>query len=104
MAQNTSSQQDTIFLQCNEFKILANEKYSLDIEIIQERKIQEITKIKRPIFYFYIEDKKYIGKGNEIFKSSVPENCDLFYGLDINNSLILHDNKLHFIKVIYPDK
>ena len=103
LAQSSCSQQDTIFLQCNDFKILVNEKYYLDIEITQENKIKEITKIKRPIFCFYIEKKKYIAKGNELLKSSVPENCDYFYVLDIKDNLVLFDNKLHFIKVVYPE-
>jgi hypothetical protein len=103
LAQSSCSQQDTIVLQCNDFKVLVNEKYYLDIEITQEYKIKEIAKIKKPIFCFYIEGQKYIAKGNELLKSSVPENCNCFYVLDIQDKLVLTDNKLHFIKVVYPD-
>jgi len=103
MAQSSCSQQDTVFLQCKDFKVLVNVKYYLDIEILQETKIKEIAKIKKPIFCFHIEGQKYIAKGNELLKSSVPENCNCFYVLDIQNKLILIDNKLHFIKVVYPD-
>ena len=100
MAQNICSQQDTIFLQCNDFKILANDKYHLDIEFIQENKIKEIAKTKKPIFCFYIEGQKYIAKGNEIIKSSVPENCDYFYPIDEQEKVVLFNNKLSLIKVI----
>jgi hypothetical protein len=100
MAQTFCSQQDTIFLQCNDFKILANDKYHLDIEITQESKIKEIAKSKKPIFCIYVERKKYIAKGNEILKSSVPENCDCFYPIDEQDKVVLFNNKLSFIKVI----
>ena len=100
IAQSNCLQQDTIFLQCNDFKILVNDKYHLDIEITQENKIKKIESIKRPIFCFYIEGKKHIAKGNEILKSSVPDECDCFYTLDINDNVMLFKNKLHFIKII----
>ena len=103
MAQNSETQVDTIFLQYNEFNIIVNDKYNIDIEITQESKIKEIARIEKPIFSFHVDGKEYIAKGNEIFKSSVPENCDCFYVLDIQNKLILSDNKLSFIKVVYPE-
>lgn len=96
----TCSQQDTVFLQCSDFKILANDRYHLDIEFIQENKIKEIAKTKKPIFCFYIEGQKYIAKGNEIIKSSVPENCDYFYPIDEQEKVVLFNNKLSLIKVI----
>jgi hypothetical protein len=87
-------------LQYNDFKILVNDKYSLNIEIIQESKIKEIAKAKSPIFCFYVESKKYIAKGNELLKSSVPENCDYFYPIDEKDNIILFKNKLSLVKII----
>jgi hypothetical protein len=99
IVQNSCSQQDTIFLQCNDFKVLVNEKYYLDIEITQDYKIKEIAKIKKPIFCFYIEGQKYIAKGNELLKSSVPENCDYFYPIDEQGNVVLFKGKLSLIKI-----
>jgi hypothetical protein len=98
MALNTYSQQDTIVLQCNDFRILVNSKYHLDIEFIRENKIKEIANAKNPIFCFYIENQKYIAKGNEILKSSVPANCDYFYPIDEQGKVVLFKNKLSLIK------
>jgi hypothetical protein len=99
MAQNTNFQQNTIFLRNDDFKILRYAKDGLDIEIIQEDKIKEIVKAKKPIFCFYIEGRKYIAKGNDILKSSVPENCDYFYLIKKQGDVLLIKNKLSFIKV-----
>jgi hypothetical protein len=100
MAQTICLQQDTVFLQCTDFKIIANDKYSLDIEIIQKSKLKEIANSKEPIFCFYLDEKKYIAKGNEILKSSVPEKCDYFYSLGVKNEVMLRNSStLHFIKV-----
>jgi len=103
MAQSNCSQQDTISLQCNDFKILAHTEYHLDIEITQENKIKEIAKAKKPILCFYIENKKYTAKGNELLKSSVPENCDYFYPIDEQGNVVLFKSKLSLIKIISPD-
>jgi len=100
MAQSICSQQDTIFLQCNDFKIIVNDKYHLVFEFIQENKIKAIAKAKKPVFCFYIEDKKYIAKGNDILKSSIPENCDYFYPIDEQDKVVLFNNKLSLIKAI----
>ena len=99
MAQNSCFKQDTIFLEHSDFKILANDTFHLDIEITQVKKIKEIIKEKNPIFCFYIQEQKYIAKGNDILQSSVPENCNCFYPIDNEGNVILFKNKLSLIKI-----
>jgi hypothetical protein len=99
MAQNNCLQPDTILLCNDDFKILANDEYHIDIEIIQKSKIKEIASKKKPIFCFHIEGHKCIAKGNKIFESSVPEKCDYFYPIDEQNKVILFNDKLSLIKV-----
>ncbi|WP_454244831.1 hypothetical protein [Psychroflexus sp. MBR-150] len=79
---------DTIFISKAQFQIMTNKMGVLDIEVIGDNLIAKIANSKNPILKIELGDNYIIAKGNNIFNSSVPSECDYFYPLSNDNKIV----------------
>ena len=79
---------DSIKLEKKDYQIKVTMNIDLDIIIINKKKLQRIKELKNPVLLICIDNKIYIAKGNDIFSSEVPSECDYFYPIDKNGSII----------------
>lgn len=86
---------DTILIFSSQYNIVTKVNSVLDIEIKDERLLQNIKSANQPIFKIEIEGSYYMIKGNDILSSSVPKECDYFYPLINTNKVFLHNNILN---------
>lgn len=96
---NKKSINDTLFLAQKDYKIVYRNVYCLDLKIIDSIKIDSLKKNKNPIIKINLDDSFIVAKGNNIFSSSVPENCDYFYPLDMENKLIMVNGIINLRKI-----
>lgn len=80
---------DTILISKTQFKIVRNKIGVLDIEIKENNLIDKIADSKNPILMIELGGIYTIAKGNNIFSSSVPNECDYFYPLGNDNKVIM---------------
>jgi len=70
----------------------------LEIEITNSGKITQINNVINPIIYIEINNKRYLAKGNYIYRSTPPINCDYFFPIDENNKIYnFQNNTIEFI-------
>lgn len=88
---------DTFYLKSSDFTILENDSISLRISIIDTNNIALLLSKITPVLKFKINNLVYIAKGNHIFSSFVPYDCDYFYAFDLNGKIIFHlENQISF--------
>ena len=89
---------DTTRLTDKDYVIVDNSKISIGLKITDSLKLKSIYKSKNPVIAIHYKDTLWIAKGNEIFKSSVPPDCDLFYALTSAGFPMLQKGSINFIK------
>ena len=62
--------------------ILKVEENEIEVRIINNHIINNISNLVKPIIKLEFEGNKYIAKANLIYSSSIPESCDYFYTID----------------------
>lgn len=90
---------DTLFLSSVDYKIILFNDTILDVEITNIKKISLIKKVKYSIIQIEFLQDNLIAKGNDLFNSSVPENCNYFYPLD-NGYILFINNRITFRKIL----
>jgi hypothetical protein len=73
---------DTIVISNENFEILKVEENEIEVRIINNHIINNISNLVKPIIKLEFEGNKYIAKANLIYSSSIPESCDYFYTID----------------------
>lgn len=94
---NMSLKADTIVLKSVDYEILINHNSIFDIRIIN--KLNEFKNKANVILMIEIGDNLLIAKGNFIYSSGIPKECDLFFPVDKNGFPIITNNKLPLRKI-----
>jgi hypothetical protein len=70
----------------------------LELKIINKEKATVLENSIEPIIFIHFNNKKYIAKGNPILSSSVPPDCDFFFGINMDGKILpIEDNIIGFI-------
>lgn len=89
---------NSILVSKSQYKIIYNENGILDIEIIDNDLLEVIRKSNEPIIRIMLVNKYFIAKGNSVFSSFTPKNCDYFYPLD-KKKVVINNGKINFRKI-----
>ena len=90
---------DTLFLSSVDYKIILFNDTILDVGITNIKTISLIKKVKYSIIQIQFLQDNLIAKGNDLFNSFVPENCNYFYPLD-NGYILFINNRITFRKIL----
>jgi hypothetical protein len=71
----------------------------IEMEILNEEIFAKLNSEKNISLTFWLNNKLYVAEGNEIIKSSVPNNCDYFFPIDSNGNIIFFNKILQLYKV-----
>ena len=80
---------DTILISKAQFKIVRSTIGVLDIEINENNLVDKIADSNNPILRIELDGIYATAKGNNIFSSSVPNECDYFYPLGNDNKVTM---------------
>lgn len=90
---------DTIELKKQDYKIYSNSA-GYNLSIINTEKLNAIKKIKKPDVEFCINEKRLRAKGNNVFRSSVPEDAEYFFPLNDQGFIFfVKENELTLRKI-----
>jgi len=73
---------DTLYLNKEDFKIVFENEKCFNILITSSEKLNKILVMKEPIVSISIGRNLYSAKGNGIFSSKIPVDCDYFYPIN----------------------
>lgn len=90
---------DTLYIEHNQFVFKREEESFLEIEIIDKELYQEIIGTNNPVVLFKFNGEYMSAKGNWIFSSSIPKDCDYFYPTYNNKIVINEDYEISFTKI-----
>ena len=90
---------DTTRLTEKDFVVVENSKISIGIKITDSLKFKRIYGSKNQVIAIHYKDTLWIAKGNENFKSSVPQDCDLFYPLTFAGFPMFQKGRIRFTKL-----
>ena len=85
---------DTILISKAQFEIVRNKMGVLDIEVKENNLIDKIADSNNPILRIALDGIYVTAKGNNIFSSSVPKECDYFYPLGNDNKVIMQNKSI----------
>lgn len=92
---------DTLLISKPQFVVLSNGKWSLDIEIVDDMLFASLVNSHKPVLKIELEGDFYIVKGNYIFSSGLPSECDYFYSFDDDNKILfINERRLILKKMI----
>lgn len=85
---------DTILISKVQFEIVENKMGVLDIEIKEDNLIDKIADSDNPVLRIELDGNYVTAKGNNIFSSSVPNECDYFYPLSNDSKVVTKNNRI----------
>lgn len=91
---------DTILISKAQFEIVNNKIGVLDIKIKEDNLIGIIADSDNPILRIELKGNYVTVKGNNIFSSSVPNECDYFYPLDNDNKVVTKNKRILTLRKI----
>jgi len=62
-----------------EIGIVTKLQMNLKLKITNSEKLNKLKNSTNPIIFINFNNNKYIAKGNNVFSSSIPEECDFFF-------------------------
>ena len=71
----------------------------IEMKIINNAIYKKIQFEKNNTIALKLNNILYVAKGNEITKSSVPDDCDYFFPVDNEGNTIFFDDKLFLYKI-----
>ena len=88
-------------MRSEDYKIIKqyNDNLMIEMEILNEEIFAQLNSKKSISLTFWLNNKLYVARGNEIIKSSVPDNCDYFFPIDSNGNIIFFDKILQLYKI-----
>ena len=85
----------------DDYKIIKqyNDNSIIEMEILNEKIFTKLNSKKNVSLTFWLNNKLYVAKGNEIIKSSVPDNYDYFFSIDSNGNIMFFGKILQLYKI-----
>ena len=85
----------------DDYKIIKqyNDNSIIEMEILNEKIFTQLNSKKNVSLTFWLNNKLYVAEGNEIIKSSDPNNCDYFFPIDSNGNIIFFNKIFQLYKV-----
>lgn len=59
----------------------------------------KISTLQNPTIELYLDGKKYIARGTHYLSSSVPDNADLFFGINDKGHIVFAQNQKLFLRI-----
>jgi hypothetical protein len=104
IVENRMNDNDTIVISKSQYKILINKMGTLKIEVTDMTLVAKIVKDISPIFKLELENSYIVAKGNDIFSSSEPKECDYFYPFDNDKKVIMYEKKIIDFSRIHKER
>lgn len=90
---------DTVILNEKDFRVLRNDTVSMEIEVGDSVRFRNLQRSSSGVILVCYRSERLIAKGNHMLKSSVPENCDMFYLMFDNGMAFFKGKQICFIKI-----
>lgn len=91
------SYKDYEVIEYNEVELLYNNEeiqMYLKIKVINMEKMKILENTIEPKMTIEFNNKKYTAKGNPLYSSSIPPDCDFFFGVGNNGKILPVENSI----------
>lgn len=101
LAVNFLSSESFLEIDAEDYEIIKqnNDYILIEMKIRNEKIFNRLKSEKDISLTFKLNNRLYVAKGNEIIKSSVPDDCDYFFPIDDLGNVVFFDNKLFLYKI-----
>lgn len=79
---------DPIKITENDYKLLKEDEYSIDLKIVDRKKLKALQKATHPVIQLTVNGKEYVVRENYMLNASFPANCDAFYTVNQDGKIV----------------
>lgn len=91
---------DPIKITENDYKLLKEDEYSIDLKIVNRKKLKVLQKAMHAVIQLTVNGKEYVVRENYMLNASFPANCDAFYTANQDGKIVWQKSKVVNIRKV----